>query len=228
VPNPLIIGDLNAYTEEDPIHTLEAAGYTGLSERFVPEASRYSFVFDGFSGELDHGLAGADLVDNVTGATIWHINADEPLILDYNTEFNPPGLYEPNAYRSSDHDPLIIGLSLGPPPPPPPAPGTVVVWKFGIGRARAVGVTFTLYADAAPVGGSRGPEDATAVATCTTVRFLFVTGLCSMTSVPVGRYWLVETVPPTNRPVAPIPVSVDDHGPTRGDVDTIPVLNLPR
>ncbi len=111
-PNTLVIGDLNAYTEEDPIHVLEDAGYLGLSETFVPAASRYSFVFDGFSGELDHGLAAPELADNVTGATIWHINADEPLILDYNTEFNPPGLYQPNAYRTSDHDPLIIGLDL--------------------------------------------------------------------------------------------------------------------
>ena len=59
MPNPLIIGDLNAYTEEDPIHVLEDAGYTGLSEEFIGDDQRYSFVFDGFSGELDHGLASA-------------------------------------------------------------------------------------------------------------------------------------------------------------------------
>ncbi|HWM22573.1 MAG TPA: ExeM/NucH family extracellular endonuclease [Ilumatobacteraceae bacterium] len=112
VPNPLVIGDLNAYTEEDPIHVLEAAGYTGLSESLVADDDRYSFVFDGFSGELDHALAGPGLFDNVTGMSIWHINADEPLILDYNTEFNPPGLYQPDAYRSSDHDPFIVGLEL--------------------------------------------------------------------------------------------------------------------
>jgi predicted extracellular nuclease len=110
--NVLIVGDLNSYTEEDPIHALETAGFTGLSELYVADAERYSFVFDGLSGELDHALAAPDLVDNVTGATIWHINADEPLILDYNTEFNPPGLYAPDAYRTSDHDPLLIGLTL--------------------------------------------------------------------------------------------------------------------
>ena len=68
VPNVLIVGDLNSYTEEDPIHTLEAAGYTGLSEINVTDDERYSFTFDGQSGELDHALAGPDLVDNVTGA----------------------------------------------------------------------------------------------------------------------------------------------------------------
>ncbi|SEG55201.1 hypothetical protein SAMN04489712_106212 [Thermomonospora echinospora] len=112
VPNPLVIGDLNAYGEEDPIKTLEAAGLTSQTERFVAERRRYSYVFDGQSGELDHALAGPSLARRVTGATIWHINADEPNILDYNTEYNPPSLYRPDAYRSSDHDPVIVGLRL--------------------------------------------------------------------------------------------------------------------
>jgi predicted extracellular nuclease len=51
----------------------------------------------------------------VSSAREWHINADEPRFLDYNLEFNPPGLFQPNAFRSSDHDPLVIGLELGAP-----------------------------------------------------------------------------------------------------------------
>ncbi|MBE3011124.1 ExeM/NucH family extracellular endonuclease [Microbispora sp. NEAU-D428] len=112
LPNPLVIGDLNAYGEEDPIHTLETGGLTSLSKRFVPAAQRYSYLFNGLSGELDHAMAGKQLVKRVTGATIWHVNADEPRILDYNLEFNPPSLYRPDAFRSSDHDPLLIGLNL--------------------------------------------------------------------------------------------------------------------
>lgn len=112
-PNPLVLGDLNSYTEEDPIHALEAAGFTGLTGQFMDDADRYSYVFDGFSGELDHAMAGPDVLDNVTGATIWHINADEPNVLDYNLDFGrDPNLFEPNAYRTSDHDPLLIGLQL--------------------------------------------------------------------------------------------------------------------
>jgi uncharacterized protein len=111
VPNALIIGDLNSHTEEDPIHTLETAGFTELSEVHVDADQRYSFVFNGQSGELDHALAAADLADNVTGTSIWHINADEPLILDYNKEFKPFDLYQPDAFRSSDHDPIVIGLT---------------------------------------------------------------------------------------------------------------------
>jgi predicted extracellular nuclease len=112
VPGPLVLGDLNAYSEEDPIDTLEAGGMTSLTKRFVPARQRYSYLFDGLAGELDHMFAGKQLLKRVTSATIWHINADEPRVLDYDTEFNPPGLYRPDAYRSSDHDPLVVGLTL--------------------------------------------------------------------------------------------------------------------
>ncbi|MEV7006909.1 ExeM/NucH family extracellular endonuclease [Streptosporangium sp. NPDC051022] len=112
LPNALVLGDLNAYGEEDPIDTLEAGGLTSLTKRFVPAPLRYSYLFDGRSGELDHALAARDLLRRVTSATIWHINSDESRILDYNTEYNPPGLYRPDAFRSSDHDPLVVGLTL--------------------------------------------------------------------------------------------------------------------
>lgn len=111
-PNPVVLGDLNAYAEEDPVETLEAGGLVSVTKRHVPARLRYSYVFEGLAGELDHVLVGRGLLRRVTGATIWHINADEPRILDYNTEFNPPGLYRPDAFRSSDHDPVLVGLSL--------------------------------------------------------------------------------------------------------------------
>ncbi|GAB2961612.1 ExeM/NucH family extracellular endonuclease [Nonomuraea fastidiosa] len=112
LPHPIVLGDLNAYGEEDPIRTLEAGGLASVTKRFVPAGQRYSYLFDGLAGELDHALVGRQLLKRVSGATIWHINADEPRIRDYNTEFNPPDLYRPDAYRSSDHDPLVIGLNL--------------------------------------------------------------------------------------------------------------------
>ncbi|MFI6318482.1 ExeM/NucH family extracellular endonuclease [Nonomuraea sp. NPDC050556] len=112
LPNPLVLGDLNAYGEEDPIHALEAGGLTSLTKRFIPAPFRYSYLFDGLAGELDHALAGKQLAKRVTSTTIWHINSDEARILDYNQEFNPPGLYQPDAFRSSDHDPVVIGLTL--------------------------------------------------------------------------------------------------------------------
>ena len=48
--------------------------------------------------------------------TEWHINADEPIALDYNIEFKSPSqvntFYDDGPYRSSDHDPVLVGLDL--------------------------------------------------------------------------------------------------------------------
>jgi uncharacterized protein len=113
----LAIGDLNSYAMEDPISTLKAGGLTDLVQRYEgPEA--YSFVFDGQLGNLDTALATRSMLNRVKGLTSFHINADEPDILDYDTSFKLPpqdALYEPFPYRVSDHDPVIVGLSFGGP-----------------------------------------------------------------------------------------------------------------
>ncbi|WP_423831487.1 ExeM/NucH family extracellular endonuclease [Stutzerimonas stutzeri] len=114
-PDRLILGDLNAYAKEDPINVIRAAGYTDLLARFG-EGNAYSYVFAGQSGYLDHGLASASLAAQVKDATEWHINADEPRVLDYNLEFKTPRqqslLYSSEPYRASDHDPLVMGIDL--------------------------------------------------------------------------------------------------------------------
>lgn len=111
----LIIGDLNSYAKEDPITTLTAAGYTDLVATHQGEQA-YSYVFYGQAGYLDHGLANASLATKVKAATIWPINADEPRALDYNTEYKTPeqqaSFYAPDAYRASDHDPVLVALEL--------------------------------------------------------------------------------------------------------------------
>ncbi len=105
----LIIGDLNSYIMEDPIVAIEAGGYASLLETL---ADPYSYVYLGQTGCFDHALATSNLSVQVSGATIWHINTDEPSVLDYNDYNQPAGLYNADQYRSSDHDPVIIGLSL--------------------------------------------------------------------------------------------------------------------
>lgn len=112
--NELIIGDLNSYDKEAPIDTLRAAGYTDLLFTYQGEKA-YSYVFDGQLGYLDYALANTGLLDNVTGAGAWHINSDEPSLIDYDMSFKKPAqdaLYAPDPWRSSDHDPVIIGLDL--------------------------------------------------------------------------------------------------------------------
>jgi predicted extracellular nuclease len=103
----LLMGDFNAYSREDPIVALEEAGYVDLGREF--DAGRYSYVFDELSGSLDHGLASAPLAGKVTDAAHWNINAVESFAYQYTGDAD---LYAANPYRSSDHDPLVIGIDL--------------------------------------------------------------------------------------------------------------------
>ena len=116
-PDTLVMGDLNAYAQEDPVDALRTRGYTDLVDRFEgATGNAYSYVFDGQWGYLDHALASTSLASQVTGTTTWHINADEPPVLDYDTAFKSQeqveSLYAPTPYRSSDHDPVLVGLRL--------------------------------------------------------------------------------------------------------------------
>jgi uncharacterized protein len=116
----LIIGDLNSYAKEDPIDALLAGGYADLVQDHIGP-SGYSFVFDGESGYLDYALASSSLAGQVSGVGEWHINADEPIVLDYNTNFKSAGqiasLFAPTQFRASDHDPVLVGLNLDAGPP---------------------------------------------------------------------------------------------------------------
>ena len=57
----------------------------------------------------------------MTGADVWSINADEAPILDYNVNFKSASQidawFAPDAFRSSDHDPVIVGIDLDTVPP---------------------------------------------------------------------------------------------------------------
>ncbi|GGD54981.1 ExeM/NucH family extracellular endonuclease [Lacimicrobium alkaliphilum] len=113
--NHLVIGDLNAYAKEDPIRAFTDNGFTNLIEAYAGSEA-YSYVFRGEAGYLDHAIASDDLAAQVTDVATWHINADEPRILDYNTEYKSQqqvlDFYAPDSYRASDHDPVIVTLDL--------------------------------------------------------------------------------------------------------------------
>lgn len=120
----IVMGDLNSYDHEDPIMELVEAGYTDLEKRFGGEHA-YSYVFDGMVGYLDYALANEALEPYVTGTASWHINADESDVFDYDISFKKPAeqaLWAPDPYRSSDHDPVLIGLTLTDEPEPEPTP----------------------------------------------------------------------------------------------------------
>jgi len=112
-PDYLIMGDLNAYVAEDPLTVLKSAGFANLVET-AGGSNAYSFIFDGQAGALDHALASPSLVPQVTATIEWHINADEAPLIDYNLDAGrDPALFDDTTpYRSSDHDPVIVGLDL--------------------------------------------------------------------------------------------------------------------
>jgi len=114
-PDALIIGDLNSYAQEDPIIALKSIGYTDLKLYFGSQEA-YSYVFDGQWGYLDHALSNHTLTPQVLSVTDWHINADEPSVLDYNTDFKTANLqtvlYAPDWFRVSDHDPVLVDLDV--------------------------------------------------------------------------------------------------------------------
>ena len=113
----LLVGDFNAYGQEDPIFDLTSNGYIDQSGRYT--ALAYSYVFDGTAGRLDHAISSAAMSSKIASAAHWHINADEQLAYDYNLEFKPPlcatcapDPYNADPFRSSDHDPVLVGLNL--------------------------------------------------------------------------------------------------------------------
>jgi predicted extracellular nuclease len=110
----LVIGDLNAYDKETPIDALLAGGYTDLLAEFQGEFA-YTYVFNGQLGYLDHALANETLLGAVTGTDAWLINADETSLIDYDLTFKKPAqqdLFAPDPFRSSDHDPVLVGLDV--------------------------------------------------------------------------------------------------------------------
>lgn len=150
-PDFIIMGDLNSYAQEDAIDEIKAGSddTVGTSDDFTNLIAHfqglyaYSYTFDGQAGYLDYALANASLFAQITGAADWHINSDEPDVLDYDTSFKPAAqdaLYEVNAYRTSDHDPVVVGLNAINFPPSASAGGPYTVQEGGTVTLNATGV----------------------------------------------------------------------------------------
>ncbi|MFT6799804.1 MAG: putative extracellular nuclease, partial [Nonlabens sp.] len=131
-PDYLIIGDLNSYKNEDPIDNIllgsdDTSGSTDDYNNLIDDyqgVNGYSYLFDGQLGYLDYALATGSLSGQITGTTVWHVNADEIALFDYNDDIQDTGeaafqressalpIYEVNAFRASDHDPVLVGIDL--------------------------------------------------------------------------------------------------------------------
>jgi predicted extracellular nuclease/2',3'-cyclic-nucleotide 2'-phosphodiesterase (5'-nucleotidase family) len=114
VDKVFLVGDFNAYSKEDPIQVLEAAGYTNLESTTDP--SEKSYNFDGQIGSLDHVLANDAADQAVRGVDIWPINSYESVYYEYSRyNYNATDLYDAGPFRSSDHNPEIVGFSTSEP-----------------------------------------------------------------------------------------------------------------
>lgn len=73
----------------------------------------------------------------------YHINADEPSVLDYLVDFKSAAqlvsLYAPDQYRVSDHDPVVVGLKVNAPPSSVDAGGPYTVGEGGTVAVSATG-----------------------------------------------------------------------------------------
>jgi uncharacterized protein len=102
----VMLGDFNAYAMEDPVRWLrDDAGWIDAFTQAKVERP-YSYVYNGLTGRLDHALLSPSLATQLRGAAEWHINADEQDAQGYaDGDASVP-------YRSSDHDPLLLGFDL--------------------------------------------------------------------------------------------------------------------
>ncbi|WP_054682849.1 ExeM/NucH family extracellular endonuclease [Microbacterium sp. No. 7] len=107
-----LAGDFNSYGHEDPLQVLYDAGYANAEQVFGVATPSYSY--QGLSGSLDHVLLNGAALERATGADIWNINSGESVALEY-SRFRSHGIefYAPDVYRSSDHDPVVVGLTAG-------------------------------------------------------------------------------------------------------------------
>lgn len=128
-----LLGDFNAYTQEDPMQVLYDAGYKDVVSQ---KTDKSTYVFNGRTGSLDHvlalstsGAAGeqgagqgrsaagereavpSSAFDAITGADVWNINSVESQATEYSRfNYNVSDLYAPDQFRASDHDPVLVGL----------------------------------------------------------------------------------------------------------------------
>lgn len=103
VKDIVLLGDFNAYAQEDPIRTLHDLGWQDAFKVAKVEHP-YSYVYNGYTGRLDHALLSPGMAQRLRGAAEWHSNADEQDASGYQ------GRNVPGPWRSSDHDPLLLGF----------------------------------------------------------------------------------------------------------------------
>jgi hypothetical protein len=188
----LLVGDFNAYGQEDPVKAITDAGYTDLGAT----TGKQTYLFDGYVGSLDHAFASPALA-KVAKADVWNINSVEPIANEYSRyNYNVSNLYDTTPFRSSDHDPILVGLDL-------PVKSRVDV-KLKAITAKAFCSAGKVYLSTSVVAGepkhaldirlttTYGDTKFTKVAPLTSVSDVFATGKASIpagTLTVAGYFW---------------------------------------
>jgi len=148
-----LTGDFNSYTREDPLQVLYDAGYSDIGSARAPD--EYTYQFDGVVGSLDHVLGNQPAAARVTGAHVWNINSVESVAYEYSrVNYNATDFYAPGPYRSSDHDPLLVGFDV-PAAPAPTATTATVSPQPVVVRDTTPMVTARVAADGVPAEGGK-------------------------------------------------------------------------
>jgi hypothetical protein len=123
VQNVILMGDLNSYDKEEPIDVIKlgADDVAGTGDDYVDMIfdlqgeDAYGYVYDGQVGYLDYALANMSFAQYIDDVNLWHINADEPDLIDYDMSYKKDAqdaIFAPDMYRSSDHDPVLVSFTF--------------------------------------------------------------------------------------------------------------------
>jgi uncharacterized protein len=98
--NIIVLGDFNAYSQEDPIQALQSTNLHRL------ETVNHSYVYKGKNGSLDHVFVSDNFIDHINQVQTWNINSIYPSWINYSHN-----LADSSYFRSSDHNPMVIGVN---------------------------------------------------------------------------------------------------------------------
>lgn len=135
----LLVGDLNAYAQEDPIRLLtssrtapdlevitaesmQLSGKKVLSAQkitsgfnlvnFMDPSVDLSYNYSGQLGTLDYILGSQTLAHHAVKSYVWNINSHESSKFSYIEKFSQGIPKSIDAVRSSDHDPLVVDFDF--------------------------------------------------------------------------------------------------------------------
>lgn len=119
VEDVVLVGDFNSYTFEDPMLSFYEADY--LNANVVDgKTEGVTYNYSGENGSLDHVLISSSAQKRLTGHALWSINHPENIALGYDRFEATAGDFVQDTldtpWRSSDHDPALVGFTATEPP----------------------------------------------------------------------------------------------------------------